>query len=231
MQAVILAGGLGTRLRPMTYDIPKPMIPINGKPYLEYQIEYLRDQGVRDVLILVGYLGNQIIDHFGNGAKIGVNINYSKEEKPLGTAGGLKNAEKLLEDNFLLIYGDSFLPINYNDLQDTSTELEAAAVICVYDNSENTDVINNISLDNNTRRVLKYHKDALDKDLRYVDAGVLLVNKRIVELIQAGQVVSLENQIFPRLIRENKLYAYITNKRFYDIGTPDRLKLAKEVFK
>ena len=119
MQTIILAGGLGTRLRPLTNTIPKPMIHINGKPYLEYQIEYLKRFNLIDILILVGYLGESIESYFGDGKHFGVNITYSYEKEPLGTAGGIKNAEEnITENEFLLLYGDSFLPINLTEFTD-----------------------------------------------------------------------------------------------------------------
>ena len=179
MQAVILAGGLGTRLRPMTYDIPKPMIPINNKPYLEYQLEYLARHNIREILILIGYLGNQIEEYFGNGHKWGLNIKYSLEEAPLGTGGGLKKAENLLEQEFLLIYGDSFLAVDYNHLIEVYKNLKIKHMICVYDNSENTDVISNIALDDN-KRVTCYKKNSIDASFKYVDSGVLLLNKQVL---------------------------------------------------
>jgi len=228
MQVVILAGGLGTRLQPLTYDIPKPMIPINGKPYLEYQINYLCKQGFNDIVILISHLGEQIIQYFGNGEYFGVNIQYSIEEIPQGTGGGLKKAELLLAEDFLLIYGDSFLPVEYKDLVEVYKKAKAKALMCVYDNQEDTDVISNIGV-NAIGKVVKYLKNVLDQDLKYVDAGVLILNKSILNYIPSSVVFSLENNIFPMLIAEGNVQAYITDKRFYDIGTPDRLALAKEI--
>lgn len=231
MQAVILAGGLGTRLRPLTYDIPKPMIPINGKPYLEYQLDYLRKQGITNILILIGYLGDHIVNYFGDGTQIGMNIQYSKEETPLGTGGGLKKAQGLLADEFILIYGDSFLPIDYSDLIQRYQENQSMPVMCVYDNSKDTDVICNIAINDADNKVLKYVKNSSDDTLRFVDAGVLLLNKQVLEYLPEEGLVSLEQQVFPLLIEDGKLFAYISSERFYDIGTHERLDLAMEVFR
>lgn len=232
MQAVILAGGLGTRLRPLTYEIPKPMIPINEKPYLEYQINYLRKQGVYEICILTGHLSHVIEAYFGNGHEFGVNITYSKEDRPMGTGGGLKLAEEKLADDFLLIYGDSFLPVNYQHLLSNFRSATPSALMCVYDNREDTDVKPNIAIEKSTGKILIYSKDVIDSALQYVDAGVLVLNKKIVQsIIAPSQVVSLEKDIFPQLIREGSMYAYQCQSRFYDIGTPDRLALAKEVLR
>ncbi|MDO8490029.1 MAG: nucleotidyltransferase family protein, partial [bacterium] len=118
MQAVILAGGLGTRLRPLTNTTPKPMIPINGRPFLEYTIEALRWHNITHILLLTGYLGEKVKAHFGDGAQHGVSISYSHEGQPIGVGGSLRLAESRLEDNFLLLYGDVYLPINYSHFID-----------------------------------------------------------------------------------------------------------------
>src|SRR5450432_2485472 len=102
MQAVILAGGLGTRLWPLTKTVPKPMVPVAGAPYLEHQLRLLEKQGIRDILLLTGYLGEQIEEHFGDGSRLGLRIAYSREETPVGTGGALRLAQGLLADSFLL---------------------------------------------------------------------------------------------------------------------------------
>ena len=114
MQTVILAGGLGTRLGALTRKIPKPMAPVAGMPYLEHQLRLLERQSLRDVLLLTGYLGDQIESYFGNGGRLGLRIRYSRERRPLGTGGALREARRLLDESFLLMYGDSLLPIDYS---------------------------------------------------------------------------------------------------------------------
>src|ERR1051325_4111345 len=116
MQTVILAGGRGTRLGAMTKEGPKPMIRIAGAPYLEYQLKLLVSQGFYDVVILTGYLGEQIEDYFKDGKDLGLSIRYSRERQPLGTGGALRAAKELLSDKFLVIYGDSYLPIDYREV-------------------------------------------------------------------------------------------------------------------
>src|ERR1051325_9126184 len=111
MQVVILAGGLGTRLWPLTKTGPKPMVPVAGLPYLEHQVRLFEKQSIRDVVMLTGYLGEQIEEYFGDGARWGMSIAYSREQQPLGTGGALREARHLLAETFVLIYGDSYLPI------------------------------------------------------------------------------------------------------------------------
>lgn len=113
MQVVILAGGLGTRLGSFTRKVPKPMVPVAGVPYLEHQLRLLARQSFRDVLLLTGHLGEQIESYFGNGGRLGLRIRYSREAQPLGTGGALRDARRHLAETFLLLYGDSLLPIEY----------------------------------------------------------------------------------------------------------------------
>src|SRR5450755_506174 len=113
MQAVILAGGLGTRLWPVTQAVPKPMVPVAGRPYLEYQLRLLGEQSIRDIVLLTGYLGEQIEEYFGDGSRLGLSLRYSCEPAPMGTGGALRDGSSLLDDVFLVIYGDSYLPIDY----------------------------------------------------------------------------------------------------------------------
>jgi mannose-1-phosphate guanylyltransferase len=230
-QAVILAGGLGTRLWPLTRDVPKPMVPIRGVPYLEYQLRYLRDQHFTDIVLLTGYLGEQITEHFGAGHQLGLTIRYARETSPLGTGGALRNAASLLAEAFLLLYGDSFLPIQYDTVLATLTHDPATlAAVVVYDNTlGDTSVQNNIALDD-AGRVTRYDKTAThDPQLRYVEAGALALRREVLPLIPEGKV-SLEQEIFPQLIAAGRMQAVVTEQRFYDIGTPERLRVIEEFF-
>jgi len=207
------------------------MVPVAGKPYLEHQLAELRRQGITDIALLTGYLGEQIEQHFGDGRRFGLSIRYSREETPQGTGGGLRDAAKILADEFLLIYGDSYLPIEYLKLLNRlSSDPAAVGVAVVYDNRESTTVPNNIAVDE-AGYVARYAKDAPQTpDLRYVEAGVLAFRKSILELLPAGRPVSLEKDAFPALIERRRLLAFVTDQRFYDIGTPDRLAVVERLF-
>jgi NDP-sugar pyrophosphorylase family protein len=226
LQVVILAGGLGTRLAPLTLTGPKPMVPVAGKPYLEHQIELLKRQGVKDIVLLTGYLGEQVEDYFGDGAKWGVSIRYSREHQPLGTGGALRLALHLLEDSFLLLYGDSYLPIRYKEPWRHLHAMGAGGVVVVYGNTADTTVRNNIRLDDQGY-VQIYEKDS-PRDLPFVEAGVLAFRRNVAESIPANRPVSLEKEIFPSLIATHQFAAFITDRRFYDIGTPERLQVIEE---
>lgn len=224
MQAVILAGGLGTRLWPLTREIPKAMVPIHGVPYLEYQLRFLARQSITNVVLLTGYLGEQVESYFGTGEWLGMSIQYSRETKPLGTGGALREASALLQESILLLYGDSFLPIDYRNVMTALDRRAAQVAVAVYDSRlTDTNVIANISLDAEGH-VVRYDKNAIDDpELVYVEAGVLALRRSVIDSIPPGNV-SLEQQIFPRLIAANQLVALVTPQRFYDIGTPARLE-------
>jgi NDP-sugar pyrophosphorylase family protein len=224
MQAVILAGGLGTRLLPLTEAIPKPMVQVAGSPYLEHQLRLLADQNIRDILLLTGYLGDQIEDYFGDGARLGLRLSYSRERSPLGTGGALREARDKLADAFLIIYGDSYLPIRYGEALERLISTGAEGLVVVYDNTlADTSVKNNIELDD-SGYVSRYEKDSLDR-LSFVEGGVLAFRRSVVDLMPKAGMVSLEKEIFPRLIAEKRLAALVTTQRFYDIGTPERLAM------
>jgi NDP-sugar pyrophosphorylase family protein len=228
-QVVILAGGLGTRLWPITETIPKPLIPVAGAPYLEHQLRYLREQKITDVVLLTGYLGEQIEACFGNGERLGMSIRYSQEPCPLGTGGAIRNALSLLADSFLLVYGDSFLPIRYANVVNRLNHAAALGVVVVYDNTvADTSVKNNIAL-NESDFVSRYDKNGAHDDLLYVEAGVSAFRREAFREAPAG-AWSLEQSLFPDLIRRNSLAAVRTGQRFYDIGTPDRLALIEQYF-
>jgi len=223
LQAVILAGGLGTRLRPITERIPKPMVDVAGRPFLETIIGHLARQDFPRILVLLGYLGQQIIDHFGDGGKFGVRLDYVEEKTPLGTGGALRNALDKLDEEFLLLYGDSYLPIDYRPVVKTFRSVGALGLIVVYDNRvENTDVKENVATDAEGW-VTQYTKDKDAPILKYVEAGVLCFHREVFSALPAGEVFSLEQQIYPRLIARHQLFSFVSDHRFYDIGTPRRL--------
>lgn len=228
MQAVVMAGGLGIRLRPVTLQVPKPMVCVNGRPFLEHQILLLKRNGVSVFLLCVGYLAEKFVEHFGDGKKLGVNIGYSVEKKPLGTGGALKNVEKKIDENFLLINGDTYLPINYRKLVEFYRDRERKGVVVLYDNRERI-AENNISLGDN-ELISGYDKNS-STGMNYVDAGVCVFNKSVLSLIPRGRRVSLEMEIFPRLIEQKELVGYVTGQRFYDMGTPERLREIEKILR
>ena len=229
MQAVILAGGLGTRLGPLTRKMPKPMVPVAGVPYLEHQLRLLARQSFHDVLLLTGYLGEQIESYFGNGARLGLRLRYAREPRPQGTGGALRDARRDLAESFLLLYGDSLLPIQYAAAARRLKDSAALGAIVVYrDPAGETTVRPNVALDR-SGLVTRYDKtSAVDPALEYVEAGVSCFRREALDLLPGAGPASFEECVFPRLIDRRQLAALPTAHRFYDIGTPERLRAIEE---
>jgi NDP-sugar pyrophosphorylase family protein len=225
MQAVILAGGLGTRLRPLTERIPKVMVSVYGKPFLEYQLKLLKKNGIKDIVLCTGYLREQIESYFGSGGNMALTIRYSREEnRLLGTGGALKQARTLLDDHFCVINGDTYLPLDYRELERYFIKRDKKAIMAVYDNSDDTGVKNNVELDRESM-VVRHDKERLDLQLKYVEAGALVLKREVLDIVPDTYPVSLEKGLYPVLIQNKELAAYIADRRFYDIGTPEQLKV------
>lgn len=216
IQAVILAGGKGTRLEPLTHAAPKPLVLVRGKPFLHHQLERLRSASATEVLLLTGYLGGKIMEYFGDGSKLGLRIEYSQEKQPLGTAGALKNAESRLRDDFLLMNGDTLLHVDYEALVALHGRLGKWGLVIAFENPERS-MPNNLAVAADGR-VMRYQRgDGVG--LTHVDAGVAVFSRRVLDLIPAGRFCSLEEEIYPRLIDRGELWAYASGEPFYDMGT------------
>lgn len=231
MQAVIMAGGKGTRLATVTKNIPKPMVPIEGKPLLEYQIENLKENGVKNIILIVGHLGDVIRDHFGDGSAFGVNISYFVEETPLGTAGALAKIKDRLEDSFFLVFGDLFININYDRF--LSFHQEKGALISLFSHPNSHPYDSDIIITNDESKVTgwSYKKDVRTEDYRnLVNAGLYVMQKSAVDEIEKIQrvkgedKVDLEKELIIPLIAKSPIYAYHSTEYVKDIGTSDRLQ-------
>jgi len=233
IQTVILAGGAGTRLRPLTKNIPKPMALVAGRPFLEYQIEMLRENGLTSLLFLIGYRGEQISSHFGDGKDFGVRITYSQEPEPLGSGGALKLAYQKLESSFLLLYGDSYLSLDYRDFIQGFVDSKKKAAVGAYHyrdaGDRGDDARHNLCINKNGV-VLRFAQNSDDEDLNYVESGVMALKKEVIDLLPGKHANSLGEVLFPALIEQGDVVAYITDKRFYDIGTPARITRAEQYF-
>ena len=221
MQVAILAGGLATRLRPLTEETPKSMVMIQGRPFLEYQLDFLRKSGVTSVFLCIGYLAEQIENYFGDRRKFGMNIAYSHEGKQLlGTAGALKKAEKLLEDPFFTMYGDSYLSLDFADAMSYFKSQNKLALMSVYKNCDRYERSNTVV---EGGLVKKFSKKKKTKDTVYIEYGANIFRKAALELIPEGLPYSLD-ELFPELIKRKELLAYEVTERFYQIGSPEGLE-------
>lgn len=235
MQAVIMAGGKGTRLASVTKNIPKPMVPINGKPLLEYQIDNLKQSGVDNAIFVVGYLGDVIKDYFGDGEKFGVKISYFTEETPLGTAGALVELKDRLEENFILLFGDLFVNVNFGRFMQFHADKEALVTLFAHPNSHPYD--SDIVIADKDGRVTgwSYKNTARNSDYpNLTNAGLYVMNRNIANVVQTvqekkgTQKVDLEKDIITRMIGTVKIYAYHSTEYVKDIGTPERLQKAEQ---
>lgn len=227
MQIVILSGGLGTRLRPITEKIPKSMVLVNNKPFLQYQIEILKKNGITDIVLCVGYLHEKIREYFGTGRKYGVKLAYSTEKnKLLGTAGALKNASGFLDREFMVMYGDSYLDFNYRDFISCYGRIKEPVLMAVYRNSCRYDK-SNVLLKNNL--VVKYDKHP-DEKLFFIDYGISIIKRSIVDDFPANCQVTLSD-VFKTLSSGGDIHAFRVNRRFYEIGSVKGLKVFSEYVK
>ncbi len=224
--AVILAGGLGTRLAPITDTTPKPLVRVKGRPFIEHQLQLLHRHGITDVLILTGYLGEQIESTLGAGESLGLKLTYSREISPMGTAGALMQAAQQLPDEFFLVYGDSYLELDYQAVAKTFQGQKGPdpAGLMVVSNALGPDDLGNVKLDRTETRVVSYNKGA-GGDHTFLDAGVLVFTKSITIFIPRGVNAMLEDCVYPRMAHEGRLIASRTRSKFYDIGTAERLNV------
>lgn len=221
MQMVILCGGLATRLGDLAKDIPKSMIQIEGKPFLEHQIENMKNHSIKDIILCVGHLSEKIKDYFGNGEQFGVNIRYSHDgDKPLGQIGAVKNAESLLEDVFFVMYGDSYLSVDFQKVHSYFTQNNKLGLMVAYKNYDKYDMSNLIIKDN---MVTKYGRNGVTKDMIYIDYGASLFRKKALDLVPKNTFYTTK-QFFSDLIKKEELLAFEVKDRFYHIGSPDSLK-------
>lgn len=222
MKAVIMAGGKGTRIASVADDIPKPMIPIDGKPILEYQIETLRKQNIKDIILVVGHLGQVITKYFGDGNAFGVNISYIVEKEPLGTAGALYYLKDDIHEDFLLLNGDIIFDVDFDRFMKHHKRQNTIATILTHPNGHPYDSgIIEADADGKVTRWL--HKE--DKRLWYknrVNAGIHILSPRIFESFVELKKTDLDRDILKPLIKDRELSIYDSPEYIKDMGTPDR---------
>jgi NDP-sugar pyrophosphorylase family protein len=227
VQVAILAGGLATRLGDLTKNQPKSMLKIQGKPFLEYQLGLLGRAGIENIVLCLGHMGEQIERHFGDGRKYGVNIKYSREDRLLGTAGALKNAEALLDDTLFTMYGDSYLSLDFSLAMRYFKNQNKLALMTVYKNYDRYDRSNTVV---EGGLVKKFSKKEKTEDMVYIEYGANIFRKEVLKMIPENQYYSLDD-LFPRLIKMEQLLAFEVKGRFYEIGSLQGLKDFEELIK
>lgn len=224
MKAVILAGGKGTRMGNLAKERPKSMIEIGGKPILTHQINLLKKYEITEIYILVNHLKDTIIEHFGNGRKHGVNINYFEESTPLGTVGGIKEIEENLNEDFLVLYGDIMVNMQLERLISFHRKKSSECTIVLHPNDHpyDSDLVEIAE----TGRVTHFFPKPHDPDRFYpnlVNAGVYVFSPAIFNYIEKGKKADFGRDVFPSIYNDIQMFGYNTAEYLKDMGTPERL--------
>lgn len=227
LPVLILAGGLATRMRPITEKIPKALIEVAGEPFIFHQLKYLRDEGVEEVILSVGYLGEMIESELGDGSELGIKVSYSFDgPRLLGTAGAIKKSLPYIGKDFFVLYGDSFLPINFQDVLAKYLALKKPALMTVFKNENEWDV-SNVWYENG--RLIEYNKKKPNKSMYYIDYGLGVVNQSIFSGYPDDQPLDLAD-VYYDLSVTGDLAGYEVHERFYEIGSMSGLRETEEYF-
>lgn len=232
MVTVIMAGGKGTRISSLASDIPKPMIKINDKPILEYEIECLRRQGFKDIIITVSHLGQKIMDYFGDGSKFGVRIEYYFEKEPLGNAGALFRIKDKLSEVFLLLNADAIFDVDFNRMIKYHREKNALVTLFTHPNSHPYD--SGLIITDKDNRVIKWLTKEDERPNWYknrVNAGIHVINRKVLDVNIDTPKIDLDRQILKPLSGSGKMVVYDSPEYVKDMGTPERYFKVVEDFK
>jgi mannose-1-phosphate guanylyltransferase len=221
MKAVVLVGGQGSRLRPITYDVPKAMVPLRNQPFIGYMVDFLRDAELDGAVLSLGYLPDPIQGYFAGRDLTGFSIDYAVEDNPLGTAGGIKNCQKYLDgDSFIVVNGDVLSGMDLRAPIARHKESDALATI-VLTSVEDPTAYGLVEVDHDMLVHRFIEKPAADEiTTSLVNAGIYVLEPEVLDMIPAGQEVSIEREIFPHLQAEGRLRAYVSSSSWRDIGTP-----------
>lgn len=227
LPVAILAGGLATRLRPITETIPKALVDVAGKPFIVRQLSYLREQGISEVVLCIGYLGDMVRDVVGSGETFGLEVSYS-EDGPnlLGTGGALAKAIPLLGDDFFVLYGDSFLPVNFSVVQEAYEKSGRPALMTVLKNQNQWDKSNVLFVGG---RLLEYNKREPRAEMTYIDYGLGVVSASVLMQRPVGQSFDLAD-VYQDLSLQGQLAGLEVQERFYEIGSHTGLKETEDYF-
>lgn len=217
----LLAGGLGTRLGAITATLPKAMIEINGEPFIAHQLRLFRREGITDVVVCAGYLGEQIREFIDDGSDFGMNVSWSFDgEQLLGTGGALIKALPLLGSMFLVTYGDSYLDIPYRPIVEQFENSDSLALMTVMRNRDAWDSSNTVFRDG---RIVRYSKESKTPDMEYIDYGLSIFRAEAFASFTSGNSVDL-SEIDVHLIEKQSLMGYEVIERFYEIGSPEGIR-------
>jgi len=228
-KAIILAGGQGNRMKPMTNFIPKPMMRIHDKPLLEHNINLVKKHGVKDIIISIGYKGEQIKEYFGDGKQFGVNITYIEETSPLGTAGPLNLLKDKIKDTFLLMNGDELKEIDLEDMFTFHRKNKGIATIALTTVEDPS--IYGVAVMNGQKIMTFIEKPRRENaPSKLINAGLYLLEPEVFKMVPEGFAM-MEQDIFPRLASQEKLIGYVFSGQWFDTGTPEKFEKAEQEWK
>jgi len=223
MKALLLVGGLSTRMGDITKKVAKCMLDVNGKPFLYYQFENLKKYGITDIVLCVGHLKEEVENYFGNGSKFGVNIEYSKEEEKLGTAGPIRLAKDLIDGTFICMNGDAYVDVNFDELLKNHKNMATLTIKKIKDCSD----YGTVELDG--EKVVAF-KEKEKKFNGFVNVGVYVLEPEMIDFIGEGEV-SIEKEIFPEMVSKKLVGSYEYGGPMIDIGVPERYEYFKKFVK
>jgi len=214
MKAVILAGGLGTRLRPLTNKKPKPMLPLGKKPLLEYLIEWIKKNGVKEIVLCVSYLHKMIEDYFGDGQKFGVKIEYAISSKPLATAGQLKTAQKFIDDTFVCVYGDSIFDFSLKNMIAEHKEKKSFITMGLYEHK--TSIKYGVVDTKNNGKVLSWNEKPVIKSK--INMGCYIMEPNILNFIPKNKPYEMDVVIKKAISKRKTVNSILIKNGFIDVG-------------
>lgn len=216
LPVAILAGGLATRLRPITKKIPKALVEVAGRPFIAWQLEHLRSEGVGEVVLCTGYLGEMIEEVVGDGRSFGLKVAYSHDGATLlGTGGALRKASPMLGEAFFILYGDSYLPINFQDVEKAYLESGQSGLMTVLANQDQWDK-SNVLFDSG--RLIEYNKREPRPEMRHIDYGLGILKTDSLKSYAEGEPWDLAD-LYHDLSKKDSLHGYLVYNRFYEIGS------------
>ncbi|HHT9158265.1 MAG TPA: nucleotidyltransferase family protein [Candidatus Brocadiaceae bacterium] len=230
MDAIILAGGKGTRLQSVVSDVPKPLAPVNNRPFLDIIFNFLNKCNYIDnVIIAAGYMADKIIKEYQNRREYSFSILFSVEDELLGTGGAIKRAMQFSQsEDFIVLNGDSYIELNLGAFIQTHLKNNKVMTI-VLKEVENANRYGRVTLDDNNR-IIYFEEKNPEPSKGYINAGVYLIKRELFEKIEENEAISLERDLLPGFIKDNDVYGYLCEGKFIDIGIPETYIISSQFF-
>jgi len=229
MKAIILAGGKGTRLRPLTYKIPKALIPVQGKTLTEHVIGVLKKLDIDEIILSISYMADKIKEYFGNGSKFNLKVSYAVEKEPMGTAGPLIMLPKIKE-TFVMVNGDNLFNLDFKKMLELHKKNKATATIALTEIGDTTHYgVARLEGDKILEFIEKPKKE--EASGRYINSGYYILEPDVFDIIKGKGFAMMEKDIFPKLAKEGKLFGYRDNGQWFDTGTLENYERVKKEWK